>query len=78
MAKWTNSQFETELAHGLKRWRDAQGFIRQLQAAGRHAEIRKAMLGFGFGNTTVDQFLTTETVQDMVRLLEPLTRVDSN
>jgi len=73
MAKWKNSQFETELAHGLKRLRDAQGFIRQLQAAGWHAEIRKAMLSFGFGNVTVDQFLTTETVEDMVRLLEPLT-----
>ena len=63
--------FKADLTHGLQALRDTQRRVRELRASGmKDAEIRKVMLALGFEQITPDEFLSAETVEDFVRLLD--------
>jgi hypothetical protein len=74
-----DDDFDRELARGTKAFHHAQTQILVLQRAGiAEAELRKTLLRFGFGHITIEQFMGVNSVGDVLRLLEPLTRLESN
>lgn len=56
---------------GLESLLVAQRRLRELRYGGTsEADLRKLLLGFGFGTVTFEQFVAAESVEDLAKLLE--------
>jgi len=62
---------KADLARGLNSLREAQDYIRIIQASSAgDLQIRKIMMALGFGTVTPSQFMKAKTMEDVFALLD--------